>query len=135
MNDILTLKLKAHFLNLYKLVLSDNTIELSELALLYKIGLERGISKDEINAIILSPGTADKIPESVEERVEYLYDLTRLAWADGVIKTEEIELIKSLCLKYEFQEEYVDNIVSFFLQEVQNGTSAEQLLAKIKHFI
>ena len=46
--------LKSHFLNLYSIALSDLEVETTELELLYKFGEQRGITKNEINDIIIN---------------------------------------------------------------------------------
>jgi len=127
--------IKSHFLNLYNLALSDNTIDASELELLYKIGIEKGINKEDINNIVLSPGTTVIIPNNIEEKISNLYDLARLAWADGKIKDEEIELIEKFCSKYGFLDENVSDIAKYLLEKVKEKTSPEELITQIKKLI
>ncbi len=131
----ITPSIKSHFLNLYNLALSDNTIDASELELLYKIGLEKGIDKEEINEIVLSPGTTIIIPNNIEEKISNLYDLARLAWADEEIKVEEIELIKKFCSKYGFLDENVSDIAKYLLEKAKENTPPEEILIQIRKFI
>lgn len=128
MND----KNKTHFLALYSLMLSDGTIDITELEVLYKIGIQRGISKDEINAYVMSPGTMYMAPNTFEEKVAMLYDFALLAWADGKIVEEEKKLIKTFCIKFGFLKENAEKITEFLLEEVKNGTTEEELLNQLK---
>lgn len=125
-------QLKNHFLALYKLALSDGSLDMEELELLYKIGLERGISREEINEIVISPGVTTQVPDSLEDKIRNLYDLVRIAWADGIIDQEERKLIKNFCLRYGFYENNIEAITDFLLDEVSKGTSYDDLFLLIK---
>lgn len=125
-------QLKNHFLALYKLALSDGSLDMKELELLYKIGLERGVSKEEICKIVISPGVTTHVPESLEDKIHNLYDLVRIAWADGTIDQEERKLIKNFCLRYGFYEDNIEAITDFLLDEISKGTSYNDLFLLIK---
>ena len=77
----LDFKVKTHFLNLYAMALSDTSIDTMELDLLYRIGEEKGVSKEEIQKLLLHPNEVNfTIPYDVLEKIEYLYDFARLIW-------------------------------------------------------
>lgn len=118
--------LKGHFLNLYHMALSDAEVDTTELEMLYKIGEEKGVSKIEIDELVIRP---DKIkfttPETVLEKIESLYDFARIAWADGKIDENEERAMAMFCSKFGFENENVPIIVKFLLDEAQKGTSKE----------
>lgn len=125
--------LKAHFLSLYQLTLSDNEVHPKELETLYQIGLEYGISKEEIQAIVLSPTQEVMIaPNTLEEKVAYLYNLTRIANADGKIVDEEKELIGKYVIKFGFPKENASAIVDYFLDSFKQGKTINDLLDELK---
>ena len=124
--------LKAHFLSLYCLTVSDNNVHPKELETLYKIGLEYGISKDEIQSIVLQPNNAMVTPNTIEEKVAYLYNLTRIAYADDRIVKEEKELIRKYTIKFGFPEENSTAIVEYFLTSVKKGKSVNEILQELK---
>lgn len=125
--------LKAHFLSLYQLTLSDNEVHPKELETLYQIGLEYGISKEEIQAIVLSPTQEVMIaPNTLEEKVAYLYNLTRIANADGKIVDEEKELIGKYVIKFGFPQENASAIVDYFLDSFKQGKTINNLLEELK---
>jgi hypothetical protein len=74
--------LQSHFLNLYAMALSDTQIDTVELEVLCKIGQEKGVEKSEIDHLILNP---DKVkfsfPESLDEKIIYLYDFAKIIYA------------------------------------------------------
>ncbi len=131
-------KLKNHFLSLLSLALSDMDFDPRELDLLYKIAEERGVTRKELNRNILNASgfaessSVDSSPKTIEEKVAVLYDLTRMAWADGIIEPEEIECIAKFCTRFGFREENAMAITNFLLEEVRKGTSEDELLNKLK---
>ena len=124
--------LKSHFLSLYCLTVSDNDVHPKELETLYQIGLEYGISKDDIQSIVMSPNTALIEPDTLEEKVAYLYNLTRVANADGKIVQEEKDLIGKYAIKFGFPEKNADAIVEFFIESVKEGKTIEDILTELK---
>jgi uncharacterized tellurite resistance protein B-like protein len=124
--------LKTHFLNLYHMALSDSQIDTVELEVLYRIGEERGVLKSEIDAVVLRPDTFKfSIPNSVLERVEYLLDFARMAWADDNIAEDEKQLMIHLCKKFEFQDDNIENIIQFLFEEVKKCTPKEEILKMV----
>jgi hypothetical protein len=120
--------LKGHFLNLYHMALSDAEVDTTELAMLYKIGEEKGVSRIEIDEVVVRPDTIKfTTPESVLEKIESLYDFARIAWADGKIDENEERVMSMFCAKFGFENENIPTIVKFLLDEAQKGTSKEDI--------
>jgi uncharacterized tellurite resistance protein B-like protein len=120
--------LKGHFLNLYHMALSDAEVDTTELEMLYKIGEEKGVSRIEIDEVVIRPDTIKfSPPESVLEKIESLYDFARIAWADGKIDENEERVLTMFCTKFGFEKENVPIIVKFLLDEAQKGTSKQDI--------
>lgn len=124
--------LKAHFLSLYGLTIADNNVHPKELETLYQIGLEYGISKEEICSIVISPNSTMVAPNTTEEKIAYLYNLTRIAYADGKIVDEEKELIKKYVEKFGFPAENSTDIVNYFLESVGHGKTLDDIINDLK---
>ena len=122
---------KRHFFNLYCLALSDGYLDFTELQTLYDIGVEHGITPDQINQLVLTANIEPKAPETIAEKVECLYDLTRMAWADGKIEPEEREIIKKCVIRYGFLEENATGIVDYFIDSVKENKSKIEILNEI----
>ena len=123
--------LKWHFFNLYCLALSDEQFDFSELQTLYTIGVEHGITSEQINQIVLTANISPTIPDTIEGKVECLYDLARLAWADGKIEPEEREIIKKCIIRYGFLSENSDGIVDYFIESVKENKSKADIINEI----
>lgn len=127
MDDVL----KRHFFNLYCLALSDGYLDFKELQTLYDIGVEHGITPEQINQLVLTANIAPKVPEAIAEKVECLYDLTRMAWADGKIAQEEHDIIKKCVIRYGFLPENATGIVDYFIESVKENKSKTDILNEI----
>ena len=90
--------LKAHFLSLYCLTVSDSDVD----------------------------------PNTIEEKVAYLYNLTRIACADGKVMQEEKELICKYVVKFGFPQENATTIVEYFLTSVTEGKIVNDILEELK---
>ena len=123
-------KLKSHFLSLYKMITADDDVDPKELETMYKIGIENfKLTQAEINEAILSPGTVIYVPETMEERLFWLLDLAKLAWADGKLEDSERTLLMVYAERYGIEESYSTKVVDFLLNEAKSGVSNEQMMS------
>lgn len=124
--------LESHFLNLYSMALADTEFDESEMATLYKIAADRGISHDEIDSIILNPATVKfTFPETLNEKIEYLYDYAKMILADGRIDEGEVKMLEKFCLKFEFLQENIPSIIDLLLEAAKNKIQTAELI----HFV
>ena len=121
-------KLKCHFLNLYHMALSDTEVDTRELEILYMIGEEKGLTRTEIDSVVLTPDTVKFIaPTTVLEKIESLYDFARIAWADGRIDENEKRLMQLFSKKFGFEDENIPIIIQFLLDEAEKKTTKEDI--------
>lgn len=126
----LTPELKSHFLNLYQMALSDSHVDMKELETLYRLGASKGISQEEIDNLLLSPGDVTfSMPETVPEKIDYLYDLCLIAWADGVLEEDEKKTLASYCSRFGFRDENIHAICEFLLEQAFKNTPKEEVLS------
>lgn len=131
-NKVIEVSLKNQFLSLYKLILSDNEVDPKELELLYTIGVEYGINKEEIQQILFESDVPCVTPDTIEEKVAYLFNLSRMAWANGKIDVEERDFIKKCVIRFQFKEENAEQIVDYFLTQVKEHKTLSEVLNDIK---
>ena len=126
---------KKMFLGLYQMVLADGEVHPKELELLYQIGNEKGgISVEEIQRAVFSPNTFVSLENlSDEERIEYLYNLSRIAWADGVLDDIERKTLQEVSKRLGFAEENVVEISEFLLEQAKEKKSFEEVLQTIRN--
>ena len=117
-----------HFFNLYCLAVSDNEFDFRERQTLYEIGIEHGITADKINEFVLTANINPVIPQDLKTQITYLYDLVRLAWADGKIEPEERNIIKKCIIRYGFLPENVDYIADYLIECVKSNKNVEEII-------
>lgn len=125
---------KKMFLGLYQMMLADAEIHPNELEMLYQIGKERGgISESEIQQAVFSPNTFVSLNSlNDEERIEYLYNLARIAWADGMVDVKEKDLLQEASRRFGFFEENVITISEFLLKQAKAKKTFEEVLQIIE---
>jgi uncharacterized tellurite resistance protein B-like protein len=125
-------ELKSHFLRLYQMAITDDNFSPLELKMLYRFAEERNIPNDELDRILLSPFENSVIPELIETRIEYLYDLTCMIWADNIVTEDERNTLKKYCRKFNFLDENIEAIAEYLIKSVKDGVSKEQITNQIK---
>jgi uncharacterized tellurite resistance protein B-like protein len=128
---MITTELKSHFLRLYQMAFSDDNFDVLEMKMLYKFAEERGITEQQLNDILLHPSIPTSIPESLDERVEYLYDLAVMIWADGKVTEDEYVTLKKYCKKFEFLEENIPALADYLLDCAKENMPKEELIKNI----
>ena len=128
---MISTELKSHFLRLYQMAFSDDNFDVLEMQMLYRFAEERGITKEQLDALLLQPTHETLIPEKLEEKIEYLYDLAIMIWADDIVTEDEKVTLKKYCLKFGFYEEHVDELSEFLLEQAELDLPKEQLFKLI----
>jgi uncharacterized tellurite resistance protein B-like protein len=127
----ITAELKGHFLRLYQMAMTDGDFSPSEWKMLYLFAEERGVPRDELDKILLETTGKIEIPHSIGERVEYLYDLSRMIWADGKVTEDELATLKKYCRKFEFEEENISGLADYLIESVRDGKTKEEILSEL----
>ena len=123
---------KSQFLALYRMVWADGVIDPLELETIYRIGTESyGLTQDEITDSLQNAGTSLQLPQTIEDKVKFLFNLAEVAWADGVIEPSEKELLRKYVIHLGFEEENAHQITEFMLNAVEKGQTVEEILSII----
>ncbi len=125
---------KQLFLGLYKMVVADGETDPREMAILYELGRDYGITNDEINdAIVNNKGIELYNPDSIEDKVRFLYIMAQIAWANEVIDPEERELLKETAKRFNFEEENLDGIVDYLISKAKENVAVEDIINEINN--
>ncbi|WP_353780111.1 hypothetical protein [Winogradskyella sp. 3972H.M.0a.05] len=134
-NPNITTELKSHFLRLYQMAFSDDNFDVLELQMLYRFAEERGVSTNELNEILQNPSHGTSLPETLEDRIDYLYDLAIMIWADNIVTKDEENTLKKYCIKFGFLEENVQELSDFLLERAKENISKQELIKEITNAI
>lgn len=126
----MTPELHTHFLNLYSIALADSKFDEKEIALLYRIGEERGVPTETIDALLLNPPLSEhlNLPTTINEKIEYLYDYAKMVLADGIIHVNEVKTLEKFCRSFQFEEKNIPTIAQLLIEAAKNDISKHELL-------
>lgn len=131
-SNVLTTQLKSHFLRLYQMALTDDNFNALELQMLYHFADERGVPKEELEKLFVNPVSYEPdLPEDLNTRIEYLYDLTRIIWADEKVTVDEMNTLKKYCKKFEFLDENIDDLADYLIDCVQKGIGKQEIINQL----
>lgn len=125
--------LQAQFLRLYQLAMTDGDFSPLEWKMLYQFATERNISKDELDKILLSTTGELEVPEKIEEKIEYLFDFSRMIWADGKVTEDELLTLKKFCRKFGFIEENINDLADYLIESVKKGFTLQDILTELNN--
>lgn len=131
MENTISTELQSHFLRLYQVACSDNNFDMLEMKLLYKFAEDRGVGTEYLDSILINPVQQMELPESVEKRVEYLYDLAVMIWVDKEVTEDEYNLLKKYCGAFEFLQENVVEICDYLIDCAKQELPLHEVLNSI----
>jgi len=131
MENQITATLQSRFLRLYQMACADDNFDSPEMKQLYLFAEQRGLQTDQLERILTDPLARLAIPKTRDERIEYLYDLALMTWADKEITDDEYSTLQKFCRRFQFEDSNVDGICAFLLECAQKEMSLPQVLTKI----
>ena len=130
--ESITPEQRNHLIDLYRLALVDEDFDMREVFLLTGLCKKYNVNLNEISIKLTSTEHEVLIPESIEERIKYLYELTQMAWADNIIQDCERDMLRNYALRYDFLEENVDRIVDYLIDSVRDGKTLESIYKELQ---
>jgi uncharacterized membrane protein YebE (DUF533 family) len=110
---------KNHIKNLLALAKSDGHVHEKEEALLYRIGKRYGLKDRQISELIKSEEQYTvNVPDNHHDKMNLLYDLVLMVYADDVVDEHEIEFCEEAVEKFGMKKE----LVRWLLAEFHKGT-------------
>lgn len=114
------------------MILADGVVDSRELETVYRIGRENyGLSAEEIMSTVRDSGTSFILPETIGEKVELLYQMGEIAWADGEIEESEKSLMRRYASRMGFEDENLDGIISYILDKVNGNVPVSEVIKEV----
>lgn len=106
---------KNHIKNLLALAKADGHVHEKEVKTLIKIGKRYGLKERQVKELIDSKEKYEvNVPDNFNDKMDILFDLTLMVWADGVVEKKEIEFCEGLVKKFGLKK----GVVHWLLDEV-----------------
>ena len=116
---------KSHLSNLIALAKIDGEYKEVEEQLIYKIGYKYKLKDWQIEEMIQSDERPEiQIPKAHIQKMEQLYDLIRMIYADQIVQENEIAFCKKITSKFGYKVQIVDWLVNIFAEN--NRPSEEE---------
>ena len=110
---------KAHIPNLLALAKVDGSMHPKEEALLYKIGKRYGLKDRQVRELIEKDEKFQlRIPDNHNDKMNLLYDLILMVYADDVIDDHEVAFCEEAVEQFGMKKQ----LVSWLLAEFDRGT-------------
>ncbi|MFZ5999014.1 MAG: hypothetical protein ACOYW3_00765 [Bacteroidota bacterium] len=106
---------KNHIKNLLALSRADGHMHEKEEVMLFKIGKKYGLKDRQIKEILDSKEKAQiNVPDNYHDKMNVLYDLMLMVYADGVVEKNEIAFCEDVVKKFGMKKD----VVKWMLTEV-----------------
>jgi len=123
----------GHFACIVKLAMADEVITDGERELLESLAKRLDISNEEYKKIVKNP---DKYPinppVSYDTRIERLYNLVQMIFADEEVSKEEISILHRVVIGLGFPQDNVEKVSDEALHLVMNNDNLEDFTKAIK---
>lgn len=110
---------KNHIKNLLALAKSDGEMHPNEEALLYKIGKKYGLKDRQVKILMdMDEKFTMNVPDNHNDKMNLLYDLILMVYADDVVDKHEIEFCEDAVRQFGMKTQ----LVPWLLEEFERGT-------------
>lgn len=125
---------KGHFSAIVRVALSDGELALEEKEFLDKLAIRLEISKAEYDEILENPLKYPINPPVLHlQRIERLYDLSRMVFADHVLNPKQKQILTRFALALGFTPSNVNYIVDKALSLLVLNVDLDTFIYEIQH--
>lgn len=123
-----------HFAAIVRVAMSDGVINDAERAFLDRLAINLDITEQNYKDILKDYKSHPvNAPHSYDERLERLYDLARMVWADHIEGENQVRLLEKLCIGLGFNPENVKYITDKALTLVHYEVSLDEFIERMKN--
>ena len=123
-----------HFAAIVRVAMSDDVITDSEKEFIDRLARNLDISDADYKAILKDYKSHPiNPPVSYDSRLERLFDLTRMVWADGVKEDAQVSLLRKFCVGLGFHAVNVKYVTDKALELIRNNADLEEFKYGIKN--
>ncbi|MFT5216772.1 MAG: putative tellurite resistance protein B-like protein [Glaciecola sp.] len=121
-----------HFAAIVRIAMSDGVINDAEKAFLDRLARNLNVSEHDYKEILKDYKTHPiNPPLSFDSRLERLYDLSRILWADHLEGKDQVKMLRKICIGLGFKSENVkyitDKALKLVHQNIDLDTFTEEM--------
>ena len=124
---------RDHFAAIIRIALADGIISKEEEAFINRTAINLEIEDSEVIEIKANIDSYPINPPADEQRrLERLYDLSRMVFADNIADDAEKNLLKRLVIGLGFAVEKIDQVIDKSFLEISKGSDEEEFIASFR---
>ncbi|MDA9843862.1 TerB family tellurite resistance protein [Flavobacteriaceae bacterium] len=121
---------RDHFAAILRIALSDGIISEEEEAFINRTAINLEIDEDEVAKIKANLDDYPINPPATQQkRLERLYDLSKMVFADNIADDAEKKLMKRLIVGLGFPSNEIEAIIEKSFTEIQNGSDEDEFVS------
>ncbi len=125
---------KDHFASIVRVAMSDDVISEGEQTFLDRLARRLNISEGDYKKIMKDYASHPiNPPVSYDDRLERLYDLTRMVMADGIKEDDQVKLLHKFCVALGFHAVNVKYVSEKAFDLVRQEDDLEDFIYGIKN--
>lgn len=123
-----------HFAAIVRVAMSDGVVTDDEKAFLDRLARKLDISEEDYKEILKNYNSHPiNPPSNYDRRLERLYDLARMVYADHELGERQTKMLERLCVGLGFSTANVNYVVDKALKLVHAGVDEDNFIDEIKH--
>lgn len=123
-----------HFASIVRLALADDIITEGEGKLLKRLAKRFHILEDKYNEILENPSEHSvHTPHDYDKRIERLYDLGKMIYADEEVSGDEAIVLRKICVGLGFPLDNVEKVADETIHLILNNNDLEDFTKAIKY--
>ncbi|MFY0651350.1 MAG: hypothetical protein JXQ96_04920 [Cyclobacteriaceae bacterium] len=127
---------RSHVKSLWEVLMADTKVHEDELKLIYEIGNGLNMSQKQVDRIKEEKDNIPfMVPDTDEERFEFIYNFTRMMMADGHIDYREMQICKDYARELGFKRTIVDELVKSVSSNVSAGNDLKETYTRLNFVI
>lgn len=121
---------RDHFAAIVRVALADGNISEEEQAFINRTAINLEIEEAEVTSIIENINEHPiNPPSSKQSRLERLYDLSRMVYADHIADDSEKKLMYRLVIGLGFDVDHADQIIEKSFEQILKGADQDEFIA------
>lgn len=116
---------------------ADGKVSGSELALIYKIAVEKGIPMFEVEQMVQNPPQeADDLDElSINDRFEFIYTIILMMKMDGILDDREAAMCSKYAVSLGYDEQVIPELLNMIKSDSDLSGNKEVLKQEVQKFL
>ena len=124
---------RDHFASIVRIALSDGVISKEEEAFINRTAINLEIEEQEVETIKANLDNYPINPPSTEQRrLERLYDLARMVFADQIADEAEKKIMNRLIIGLGFPHEEAEDVINHSFEQILKGSDEDEFIASFK---